>query len=161
MGSTRSSLGKFIPVLLILQPYSDGFRINSHRFQTTETLNRPRPSSAIRQGRVPNTSLFSTNPFSSMIGDFASSIMSRGDSVKPNPSLDATLSKLVSSSAGSWEAIRSRLEALQTPEERKFRDNLSKGYGIGSPMHKVRLYDENNKEEDIRVTFYRDSASWW
>lgn len=96
-----------------------------------------------------------------MIGDFASSIMSRGDSVKPNPSLDATLSKLVSSSAGSWEAIRSKLEALQTPEERKFRDNLSKGYGIGSPMHKVRLYDENNKEEDIRVTFYRDSASWW
>ncbi|KAL7568514.1 hypothetical protein ACA910_002634 [Epithemia clementina (nom. ined.)] len=61
----------------------------------------------------------------------------------------------------SWSEIRTRLETLmETDEERNFRKNLAKGYGIGSPLHKVRLYNESNKEEDIRVTFYRDSASW-
>lgn len=49
---------------------------------------------------------------------------------------------------------------MQTPEERAFRGDLVHGYGVASPLHKVRLYDESNKEEDIRVTFYRDSASW-
>lgn len=95
-----------------------------------------------------------------MIGDFASSIMGKGDSVKANPTLDSQLTNMKMSTT--WEDIRSHLEAAQTPEERKFRDNVSKGYGVlGSPLHKIRLYDESNKEEDIRVTFYRDSASWW
>ena len=68
---------------------------------------------------------------------------------------------MASSKGASLSDIRSQLESVQTPEERKFRDNLVKGYGEGSPMNKVRLYDESNQEKDIRVTFYRDHASWW
>lgn len=60
-----------------------------------------------------------------------------------------------------WNQVQAHLESkMTTPEERNFRANLSKGYGVmGSPLHKIRLYDESNREEDIRVVFYRDSAS--
>jgi len=100
------------------------------------------------------------NPFSSMVGDIASSILGKavdGSSSSQRRVNDA-LSKV--SSATTWDNIRSVLESMQTTEERQFRQNLEKGYGIGSPQHKVRLFDESNKEEDVRVTFYRDSASW-
>lgn len=53
----------------------------------------------------------------------------------------------------SWEEIRTALRAKQTPEERKFRDNLTKGYGKASPLHKLRLFDESNDENDVRVIF--------
>eukprot|EP00986_Skeletonema_menzelii_P009317 scaffold4212_cov100-Skeletonema_menzelii.AAC.3 len=56
--------------------------------------------------------------------------------------------------------VRSSLESKQTSEERKFRSNLNKGYGAASPLHKLRLFDESNSEDDVRVTLYRDSASW-
>mmetsp|Transcript_25206 Transcript_25206/g.38993 ORF Transcript_25206/g.38993 Transcript_25206/m.38993 type:complete len:543 (+) Transcript_25206:77-1705(+) len=59
-----------------------------------------------------------------------------------------------------WADIRAELEKQQTPEERKFRDNLELGIGTGSPLHKLRLFDASNKESDVRVTFFRDSASW-
>lgn len=49
---------------------------------------------------------------------------------------------------------------MQTDDERAFRSNLTKGYGAASPLHLVRLYDSSNTEADIRVTFYRDHASW-
>ena len=59
-----------------------------------------------------------------------------------------------------WDTIRSQLESkMITDEERHFRTNLDKGYGVASPLHKVRLFDKSNEEKDIRVTFYRDSAS--
>lgn len=100
------------------------------------------------------------NPLSSMLGDMASSIfggVSGGGSVEADPALGATLTEL----GTPWKTVRETLESLQTtPEERNFRTNLDKGYGPASPMHKVRLFDESNKEEDIRVVFYRDSASW-
>lgn len=89
--------------------------------------------------------------------------MGKGDSVSSNSQLDATLTNIMASAGSkgsSWSDIRSHLESLQTSEEKMFRENLVKGYGVGSPMHKVRLYDESNKESDIRVTFYRDHASW-
>jgi len=72
------------------------------------------------------------------------------------------LQKVLSShSIGSWDDIRNQLQSKQvTNDEIKFRDNLDKGYGKGSPLHKLRLFDESNKEEDVRVTLYRDSASW-
>jgi hypothetical protein len=96
------------------------------------------------------------NSFSSYISDMASSLL--GKKVGSQPDLDKTLSDL---SVPSWPEIRSLLEShMQTDDERSFRQNIEKGYGLASPMHKVRLYDESNKEEDIRVTFYRDSASW-
>jgi glutathione S-transferase len=59
-----------------------------------------------------------------------------------------------------WDTLRSQLESKMTSdEERHFRANLEKGYGVASPLHKVRLFDKSNDEKDIRVTFYRDSAS--
>lgn len=60
----------------------------------------------------------------------------------------------------SWNEIRSTLEDKQTNEERKFRNNLPRGVGVGSPLHRLRLFDEENREEDVRVTLFRDSASW-
>ena len=45
---------------------------------------------------------------------------------------------------------------LLTEEEKRFRPNLEKGHGAASPLNLVRLYDKSNREEDIRVTFYRD-----
>lgn len=93
-----------------------------------------------------------------MIGDVASSLFGGGKSVAAaNSKVEAALEGIATAS---WTAIRDQLEALQTPEERSFRQNLAKGYGVASPLHKVRLFDESNKEEDIAVTFYRDSASW-
>ena len=92
-----------------------------------------------------------------MIGDVASSIFGGSNKVAPNGKMDAALDAIATDS---WSKIRETLESQQTPEERAFRKNLEKGYGGASPMHKVRLFDESNKEEDIQVKFYRDSASW-
>lgn len=59
-----------------------------------------------------------------------------------------------------WDTIRSELESkMMREDEKNFRANLEKGYGVASPMHKIRLFDKSNDENDIRVTFYRDSAS--
>jgi glutathione S-transferase len=95
-----------------------------------------------------------------MVGDMASSIFGNANSVSSNAKVESGLNALSSSETTSWSSLRQTLEAAQTPEERSFRDNLAKGYGVGSPLHLVRLYNEQNREEDIRVTFYRDSASW-
>jgi glutathione S-transferase len=98
----------------------------------------------------------SNNPFNSIIGDMASAMFGKG--VSSNAKVESSLTNL--STDISWSALRTKLESVQTPEERMFRDNLAKGYGVASPLHLMRLYDETNLEEDIRVTFYRDSASW-
>ena len=96
----------------------------------------------------------SFNPFASFVGDMADSLM--GNSVSANPQVDQAIAKISSSS---WDDIRTLLESqMKTDDEKFFRANLEKGYGVASPLHKVRLFDESNKEEDIRVTFYRDSA---
>ena len=92
-----------------------------------------------------------------MIGDMASSIFGKSNVVEANDKVDSVLQ---ASSTETGSGIRQRLESVQTAEERAFRDNLALGYGIGSPLHLVRLYDTSNRLEDIRVTFYRDSASW-
>jgi len=103
------------------------------------------------------------NPFTSMIGDVASSLFgggAKGDQSNADQ-VDAALEKTGAKST-TWSEIKDQLASQQTTdEERNFRQNLEKGYGIqGSPMHKIRLFEESNKEEDIAVTFYRDSASW-
>jgi len=96
------------------------------------------------------------NSFSTLIGDMASSLL--GKTMSPNPAVDKALTNVGTTS---WQNVRSLLESsMETNDERLFRQNLDKGYGVGSPLHKVRLYDESNQEQDIRVTFYRDSASW-
>jgi len=110
------------------------------------------------------------NPFSSMIGDVASSLFgggARGDQATATR-VDAALNNPKSDGGDNgiecktWAELRDQLASQQTTdEERNFRQNLEKGYGIeGSPMHKIRLFDESNTEEDVVVTFYRDSASW-
>ena len=60
----------------------------------------------------------------------------------------------------SWDDVRSLLESKQTPSERNFRSNVEKGIGSPSPLNKIRTFSEDVKEKDIRVTFYRDHASW-
>lgn len=105
----------------------------------------------------------SGNPFQSFLGDMASSLVSNigsanGDSSNTSVELDRKLSELVNLS--SWGDIREQLESKQSKEEKDFRMNVDKGIGRASPLNKIRLYDETNKEEDIRVVFYRDSASW-
>ena len=98
-----------------------------------------------------------SDPFSSMLGDMATTFLGGGGG---KLALDLTIDSKLTAFGPSWEEVRNTLTSLQTPEEQKFRDNLVKGYGPPSPLHRVRLFDESNKEEDIRVTFYRDSASW-
>ena len=131
---------------------------------TPSFLNRSTHSLLVAANR-PATTLAAEkrpgNPFSTLIGDMASSIASTvtgaGNASGDLSSLDAKLDSLVSTS---WEDIRKDLESKQTAEEKAFRSNVEKGIGPASPLNKIRLFDESNKEEDIRVTFYRDSASW-
>lgn len=92
-----------------------------------------------------------------MIGDIASSILGGGKSIASNDSVESALREV---NSPGWPDVREKLKSMQTPEEKSFRDNLPQGYGIGSPLHKLRLFNENNREEDVRVKFYRDSASW-
>lgn len=129
--------------------------------QYTTAQDRATTSLATRGVKSSTTRFWSTpgNPLSSFMGDFASAIMGKGGSVQANAKLDSSLTNLMSSTT--WTDIRSKLGTMQTEEERQFRDTVAKGYGVGSPMNKIRLYDESNKESDIRVTFYRDHASWW
>ena len=95
------------------------------------------------------------NPFR-MVGDVASNILG-GSGVDGNAAVDEALAVLVQDMT--WEDIRQQLETqMESDDEKHFRANLEKGYGVASPLHKVRLFDESNKEEDIRVIFYRDSA---
>lgn len=132
-------------------------------------LSAPRPATAFAQGRTAASNLHRSkvtallaqkreryNPLS-MFGDIASSFLSGGDGSNADPSLDATVSSAFGST---WDNIRSKLESAQTEEEKRFRPNLEKGHGAASPLNLVRLYDKSNREEDIRVTFYRDHASW-
>ena len=120
-------------------------------------------------GRIARATLFTTsgslymaknnknsfNPFR-MVGDVASNILG-GSGVDGNTAVDQAVSAAVQDMT--WEKIRQELHAkMETDEERNFRSNMAKGFGVGSPLHKLRLFDESNKEEDIRVTFYRDSA---
>ena len=72
---------------------------------------------------------------------------SSGDAVVPD--LDASQV---------WERCSESLLAVQGPQEKSFRDDVAAGV-IPSPFNKVRLFN-GDKEEDVRVTFYRDSASW-
>eukprot|EP00546_Thalassionema_frauenfeldii_P003264 CAMPEP_0178931622 /NCGR_PEP_ID=MMETSP0786-20121207/22026_1 /TAXON_ID=186022 /ORGANISM="Thalassionema frauenfeldii, Strain CCMP 1798" /LENGTH=514 /DNA_ID=CAMNT_0020608547 /DNA_START=162 /DNA_END=1703 /DNA_ORIENTATION=+ len=101
----------------------------------------------------------STNPFSSMLGDLASSVLKGGNSVGPkNDNLDAKL--LSKSPADGWDKIRLEWEqSCTTDEERNFRSLVEQGR-IASPLNQIRLFDSSQTPDDIRVTFYRDSASW-
>lgn len=101
----------------------------------------------------------SNNPFTSLISGFASSITGKSSGPSNmNSNLDSSIEALTSDY--SWSTIQETLKSQQTPEEQSFRNNLQYGYGQGSPLHKLRLFSDKNKESDVRVTFYRDSASW-
>lgn len=115
-----------------------------------------------------STSLFeSDNPFQSLFGNVASKISNLQQEGMMNSISQDQLSKLnsqtetiLASAHMSLSIVRSSLESKQTAEERKFRSNLHKGYGAASPLHKLRLFDESNNEDDVRVTLYRDASSW-
>jgi len=136
----------------------------------TETTTRNRICTLLSSTRKDNDN----NPFTSVVKDMASSLMGNFKSSSSSMSsgeIDSKLSSLLSVSAGndndgedddySWENIRTVLESKQTTEEQMLHANLSTGYGVeGSPLHKIRLFDKSNTEDSVRVTFYRDSASW-
>jgi len=123
---------------------SSGSAARSRRPSVPGTL---RPSSPLSAGNF--------NPFSSLFDGIASNVMpSSGGAVDQKEAFGA-------SSVPSWESISGDLAAAQTPSEREFRGNLAKGLGSPSPLHDLRLYDAARfSESDVRVTFYRDSASW-
>ncbi len=110
-----------------------------------------------------STSLFeSDNPFQSLFGNVASKISNLQQEGMMNSVSQDQLAQLTSQTETilasehlNLSLVRSSLESKQTAEERKFRSNLQKGYGTASPLHKLRLFDESNKEEDVRVTLYR------
>ncbi|KAL7553342.1 hypothetical protein ACHAWF_016626, partial [Thalassiosira exigua] len=144
--------------------------------QTTACGTQSTPKFASQQHRLghdtsgprsSSTAAFGSNPFRSLFGNVASTISNVQQqgmtTVSPDriAELQALATQVLSShDIGSWDDIRSTLESKQTPEEKNFRANLNKGYGVPSPLHKLRLFDESNREEDVRVTLYRDSASW-
>jgi glutathione S-transferase len=115
-----------------------------------------------------STSLFgSDNPFQSLFGNVASKIsnlqqegMMSSISQDQLSKLNSQTETILASAHMSLSIVRSSLESKQTAEERKFRSNLQKGYGAASPLHKLRLFDESNNEDDVRVTLFRDAASW-
>ena len=57
-----------------------------------------------------------------------------------------------------WEDLSKRLYQQQTPSERSFRERLSKG-DVHSALANIRRFDNNN-DNNIQITFYKDSASW-
>lgn len=114
-----------------------------------------------------SSAIYAINPLKSLFGNVVSSIsdiqqqgMTNITPVKMVELQAQTDQVLSSHGIGSWDEIASRLRAKQTPDEQNFRNNLIKGYGKPSPLHKLRLFDESNNEKDVRVTLYRDSASW-
>jgi glutathione S-transferase len=100
--------------------------------------------------------LHGMNPLQSLFQNIRKQGMSSLSSAKLSELASATSSL----PTASWEEIRSILESKQTSEERQFRNNLPRGVGVGSPLHRLRLFEEGNREEDVRVTLFRDSASW-
>mmetsp|Transcript_32035 Transcript_32035/g.47309 ORF Transcript_32035/g.47309 Transcript_32035/m.47309 type:complete len:543 (-) Transcript_32035:540-2168(-) len=151
----RKSLGTLVPLAVITSsnsfilthstPSSAAAKKAAHTTPTLLNMSQKKRSSG-------------TNPFSSMLGDLASSIISSSNNkISNSDELNAKLEKL---SPLSWEEIRSQWEqSCATEEERNFRQLVQQGL-VASPLNQIRLFHENQKEEDIRVTFYRDSASW-
>ena len=128
---------------------TDSFRAAHSRMPQPFGRNVAGPLKAAGGGRGPLGAL----------GDMASSLFGSGGggSSPPDPKLDA---KVLALTSRSWDDVRAELTSRQTPSESRFRSDLSSGYGPPSPLHNLRLYDESNREEDVRVTLYRDSASW-
>mmetsp|Transcript_109711 Transcript_109711/g.306780 ORF Transcript_109711/g.306780 Transcript_109711/m.306780 type:complete len:589 (+) Transcript_109711:61-1827(+) len=123
----------------------------THTYSTSPASSQQQRSGSTRQY------MFNGNPLDMMSSLFdKSSSAATPDTAQP---VNEALSNLV---LADWTTVRTHLESkMTTDEERNFRANLAMGYGVtGSPMHKIRLFDESNQEKDIRVTFYRDSASW-
>jgi hypothetical protein len=121
--------------------------------------NRRRSLSCIRSVSTPRIqpSLFrslqaSKNPLVDMFNKMGNKFKDGDNSLR-----DSNISSL---EIPTWDEIRSMLENKQTEEERAFRSNVATGIGKASPLNLIRLFDEENKEENIRVTFYRDHASW-
>lgn len=98
-----------------------------------------------------------TSLFGDMVSSIKSSINMSSGGIHTNEGLDLKLRSIIPTT---WDDIQKKLESKQTPDEKVFRSNVAKGIGVASPLNKIRLFDESNKEEDIRVIFYKDHASW-
>lgn len=62
-------------------------------------------------------------------------------------------------SAPTWAELKTRLAAMQTPEERTWKDVALSGRGPATSIAPLRLFDAPDGTEP-RVTLYRDAASW-
>lgn len=156
----RLPLYYWVLLLRLEKNYSAAFGIDRRSGSRFMIGGSPRTSSE-------STAIFGSNPFKSLLGNVASSIsnihqqgMTTMAPDKISQVQELTEQVLSSHNIGSWDEIRSTLQSKQTPDERSFRSNLAKGYGKPSPLHKLRLFDESNDENDVRVTLFRDSASW-
>ena len=154
---------RFPPYYCVLLLWKGSFAFTSPSQSPKQAL-----SIDIIHPRSTTSMLFGSNPLKSIFGNMASSISNIQQEGMTALSFDRIVELqsqtdqiLSSHSIGSWDDIRSTLYDMQTPEERNFRSNLDKGYGKPSPLHKLRLFDESNNEDNVRVTLYRDSASWW
>ena len=139
-------LSSAVPLVAVV-----GFtQVSSSKLARSFPTHRGPSSSASIGGRY----MFSGNPLDFVTSMFSQSPSLTDKAMAVNVALTTTLS------IPDWTKVRSDLESKMTSDdERNFRSNLAKGYGVASPLHKVRLFDESNEEKDIRVIFYRDSAS--
>jgi hypothetical protein len=133
------------------------FPVSSSSSSSSSSSFETDSSSPVPAGRYHSSSsrrfMFSGNPLDMVSSIFSPSAVT-ADAAQPVQEVLQTME------LPDWTAIRSTLESqITSDEERQFRANLEKGYGVGSPLHKIRLFEESNDEQDIRVTFYRDSAS--
>ena len=142
------------------------FLLFSFEGSTSSAFNISRQQLQARNFRTDTTLFESSNPFQSLFGNVASKISDLQQEGMTSVSQDelsqlASQTETILASEGiNLDLIRSSLETKQPAEERNFRANLQKGYGAASPLHKLRLFDESNKEDDVRVTFFRDSSGW-
>jgi len=141
------------PVIFVAAAFSPTTATQGNNVNNKHHYYLPAKSTLFSSSRPQN----SFNPFR-MVGDLASGLLG-GERLEPRPAVEAAVGRIAT--VPSWPNLVANLESrMKSDDECHFRANLAKGYGVGSPLHKIRLFDETNRESDIRVKFYRDSASW-
>ena len=87
-----------------------------------------------------------------MFSGLVSSVVGASAVSGPKVAMDLDLAK-------TWAGVNKALSSNQTRDEASFRADVDAGL-VSSPLCKIRLFG-GDEEKDVRVTFYRDSASWW
>ena len=96
------------------------------------------------------------NPFQSLLDGVFSGSSSSSSCV----ALDKNQLKTAWNDLSSWKTLRGIWSAHPENENPNFRNDLKSGFGTASPLHTVRRFGSKDDDERVRVTLYRDSASW-